>query len=426
MSPAEAADRVKVTTLSTGLKVVTDTMPHLETAALGVWVNAGARAEREVEHGIAHFLEHMAFKGTASRSAQQIAEEIEAVGGELNAATGLETTAYYARILKDDVPLAVDILADIIQNSRFDADELAREQSVIVQEILAANDAPDDLVFDLFQSAAFPEQAIGRSILGTAKSVRGFGAGDLNAFLDRNYAPSQMIVAAAGAVDHDVLVADVAAKFQRQRQNGMDDMAPARFSAGRSLVERPLEQVHLVMGFVGIPINDRRIYAAQLLSTILGGGMSSRLFQEIREKRGLCYSIYAYHWAVSDSGLFGIYAGTGPDEADDLCHVVMEELKGIGTVLGHDELNRAKAQLKAGLLMSLESPASRIEQMARHLAAFDRIIAPSELIANVEAVTPDDIAALARDTFGPDRAAIAAVGTERGLASFANFGSNPN
>ncbi len=424
MIDLSASDRVRQTTLESGLRVVTETMPHLETAALGVWVAAGSRAEREAENGIAHLLEHMAFKGTERRSARAIAEEIEAVGGELNAVTGLENTAYYARVLKDDVPLAIDILADIIQNSLFDPAELAREQGVIMQEIMAAHDTPDDLVFDLVQDAAFPGQSIGRSVLGTIDSIRGFTAADLDDFLTRNYAPDQMIVAAAGAVDHDALVADIADRFSVVRDASVDPAIPAQFDAGRNLLDRPLEQVHLVMGFSGIPICDRRIYAAQLLSTLLGGGMSSRLFQEIRERRGLCYGIYTYHWAVSDSGLFGLYAGTGPEQVEELADVVMTELAQVDDTVNDIELERAKAQLKAGLMMSLESPSSRIDQMARHLSAFDRIIPPAELIAGVEAVTRSDIAELADAVFGPDRAAVAAVGPEAGLASLAVFGSN--
>ncbi|MCB1490403.1 MAG: insulinase family protein [Rhodobiaceae bacterium] len=418
------ASQVRVSRLETGLTVVTETMPHLKTAALGVWVKAGGRAERDVEHGIAHLLEHMAFKGTATRSARDIAEEIEAVGGELNAATGLETTAYYARVLKDHVPLAVDMLADIIQNSRFEAEELVREKHVIVQEILAAHDTPDDLVFDLVQAAAFPDQAIGRSILGTIPSVRSFEAGHLNAFLDRNYAAEQMIVAAAGAVDHDRLVELVAEKFVVARPNGADPLDAARYRGGSDLVERDLEQVHLVMGFPGVEISNGEVYAAQLLSTILGGGMSSRLFQEVRENRGLCYGIYSYHWAASDSGLFGIYAGTGPEEVGELSAVVLHELETVGKSVTVKELDRARAQLKAGLMMSLESPSARIEQMARHITAFDRIISPDELMQRVDRVTVDEIQALAARVFRPDHMALAAIGPARGLETFHTFGSN--
>ncbi|MEM6665882.1 MAG: pitrilysin family protein, partial [Pseudomonadota bacterium] len=284
----ESAPNVRITTLANGLRVVTEAMPHLQSAALGVWIGAGARAEHSHESGIAHMLEHMAFKGTERRTAQGIAEEIEAVGGDLNAMTSFETTAYYARVLADDVPLAIDILGDILINSRFDPAELERERGVILQEIRAAHDTPDDLVFDLAQRAAFGDQPLGRPILGTTESVSGFQSADLQSYLGRMYGPDRMILAAAGAVEHDAVVALAESTFESRPVPEDTPLAPAHFQGGFEGVARDLEQVHLVKGFEGWSYRSPDIYAAQVLAGVLGGGMSSRLFQEAREKRGLC------------------------------------------------------------------------------------------------------------------------------------------
>ncbi|WP_294645836.1 pitrilysin family protein, partial [uncultured Aureimonas sp.] len=314
---------VEITRLSNGLTIATETMPTLESAALGVWVKAGARDEAEGEHGIAHLLEHMAFKGTSRRSARQIAEEIEDVGGELNASTSVETTAYYARVMKDDVPLAVDILTDILLDSRFDEDELAREQHVILQEIGAAEDTPDDIVFDHFQSAAYADQILGRPILGTRESVSGFTPAEIRAYLKRHYSPDQMVVSAAGAVSHDDVVRRVEAAFGSSASSaeGTHRREPAVYTGGDFREERDLADAQMVLGFPGRPYYQRDFYAAQVLSIILGGGMSSRLFQEIRETRGLCYAISAFHWSFSDTGIFGVHAATGEEEMAELAPV---------------------------------------------------------------------------------------------------------
>src|SRR6195952_1345645 len=307
--------------------VLTDDMPHLESASLGVWVKAGARSERKAEHGISHLLEHMAFKGTTSRTALQIAEAIEDVGGDLNAATSIEHTGYFARVLKEDVVLAADILSDILQNSLFDEKELEREQQVIVQEIGAARDNPDDHVFDLFQAAAFPEQPIGRTILGTVDSVREFKPEVIRKYMNRNYVGDQMVVCAAGNVDHDALVDIAHNRFHDLKADGAPVPEKAHYVGGEQRLLSDHEQAHIVLGFEGRAYNSDGFYAAQILASILGGGMSSRLFQEVREKRGLCYSVYAFHWAFADSGVFGVAASTGEDEVDELLPVVIDELR---------------------------------------------------------------------------------------------------
>ena len=386
----------QITTLANGLRIVSQRMKHLETLALGVWVATGARHETKSENGISHLLEHMAFKGTSRRSALVIAEEIENIGGELNAATSVETTAYYARILKGDEGLALDVLADILQNSQFDARELELEREVILQEIAGTRDSPDDIAYDLFQEAAFPDQPVGRSILGTAKSVKSFDCNRLKAFLDRHYGPERMVVAAAGAIHHDDLVRHVEALFGGLSRGSKRDEEAARFRGGVRSFERRFEQSHLLLGFEGPSFHAEDYFAAQVFSGLFGGGMSSRLFQEVRERRGLCYSIYSSAWALADAGLFTIHAATGSEMMRELGEVVAKELAKVarsGPTAA--EVNRAKAQLKAGLLMGLEGCGMRAEQMARHLIAHGRVIAPEELIERVDNVGVDDITAFA-------------------------------
>jgi predicted Zn-dependent peptidase len=410
---------VELTRLQSGLTVVTDAMPHLETASLGVWVGSGGRDEHPDEHGISHLLEHMAFKGTGRRDARAIAESIEAVGGDLNAATSAETTAYYARVLKADVPLALDVLADILANPAFDPEELRREQNVIVQEIGAAEDAPDDVVFERLHETAFPGQPLGRSILGTRDTVRSFDAARLRAYLDRNYRGPDMIVAAAGAVEHAVVVDLVCEHFASFDGPAAPLPQRAQFGGGTRIETRDLEQVHLAVALPGLPQRDPALYSLQAFTGILGGGMSSRLFQEVREKRGLCYSIYAFHMPYSDAGMFGLYAGTDEADAAELMQVVVDEIAAATETIDEREIERAKAQMKAGLLMALESSSARAEQLARHILIYGRPIALDEIVAKVDAVTVASARAAGAALLRRGKPAISALGPGRGLASAA-------
>jgi predicted Zn-dependent peptidase len=410
---------VEVTRLSSGLAVVTDDMPHLQTASLGVWVGCGSRHENPDEHGISHLLEHMAFKGTTKRSARQIAETIEAVGGDLNAATSVETTAYYARVLKADVPLALDVLSDILTDPAFDAEELRREQSVIVQEIGATEDAPDDLVFDRLQETAFPGQPVGRSILGTPDTVRSFNPVRLRAYLRRNYRGPAMVIAAAGAVDHKMIVAEAEKRFATFNGPAARAPEPAKFRGGTHIETRDLEQVHVALALQGVAQRDPRLYSLQVFTSVLGGGMSSRLFQEVREKRGLCYSIYAFHMPYSDTGIFGLYAGTDAADAPELMQVTIDEISSATENLDEAEVARAKAQMKAGLLMALESSGARAEQLARQMLIYGRPIPLEEIVAKVDAVTVDSARAAGRTLINNGRPAIAALGPGSGLESTA-------
>lgn len=385
-----------VTTLSNGLRVASHAMPHLETVSLGVWVASGARHERPDQHGLSHLLEHMAFKGTATRTAQRIAEEIEDIGGDLNAATGLDMTAYYARVLKGDDGIALNILADILLNSSFSTDELNKERSVIQQEIAAAQDDPDDVVFELVQQAAFPGQALGRPILGTEASVGALQASDLRAFLAEHYTPESMVIAAAGAIDHEKLVRHVEALFGGLTRAESRGEQQARYAGGIASSARPYEQSHVVVGLPAPSYLEGDFYAAQVFSGLFGGGMSSRLFQEIRENRGLCYAIYSSVWGLRDAGMLAVHAATSPDKIEPLSVIVAEQLHDIAA---HGptraELQRSSAQLKSGLLMALESSSVRAEQMARHLLTYDALIPANELVARVDAVSRDAVRAVA-------------------------------
>ncbi len=388
----QLASGIRMTTLANGLRVATHHMPHLQTASLGIWVATGARSETAERNGLSHLLEHMAFKGTTRRSAAEIAEEIENVGGDLNAATSYEVTAYYARVLKDDVRLGLELLGDIICDARLGADDLEREKHVVEQEIAGVSDMPDEILFDVLQRNAYPDQALGRPILGSLDTVRALQTIDLRTHLAERYRLGDMIVSAAGHVDHAQIV-DIAAQLaERLPQGHAAPVAPARFKGMGCAVDRPIEQAHVSISFDGVSFRSPDFFAAQVLSGLLGGGISSRLFQQAREERGLCYSIYSFASGYSDAGMFGVYAGTAPDAVEPLMGVVWGELN----ALRHggprqDEIDRAKAQLKAGLLMSLESSGARAEQMARHLLAHGRVLTPEELIARVDAVTADDV-----------------------------------
>ncbi|MEM8751703.1 MAG: pitrilysin family protein [Pseudomonadota bacterium] len=400
---------IRLTTLSNGFRVITEEMPSLGSAALGVWIGAGSRNETAAENGIAHFLEHMAFKGTSRRTALDIAEEIENVGGHLNAYTSREATAYYARVLAEDAPLALDIVGDILTDPLFDPAEIELERGVILQEIGQTLDTPDDVIFDWLQETAFPDQPLGRSILGPAERVNAFDAADLRRFTAAHYAPDNMILAAAGAVDHDALAKDAERIFGGLSARPAPARVAAAYRGGERREVKALEQAHFAAAFEAPPFSDERYYATQLMSVALGGGMSSRLFQEAREKRGLCYTIFAQAGAYQDSGVTTIYAGTGEAEAKGLAELTVDVIRGAADGFTAEELDRARAQIKAGLVMGLESPSARAERLARSLMIWGE--APN-LAQTVEKIDAVDVAGL--------RAAAAALA--EGRASLAYYG----
>ncbi len=382
---------VVVHRLSNGLRIAVEPMPGLHSASVGLYLTAGGRHERVEQNGIAHFLEHMAFKGTPTRSARRIAEEIEDVGGYINAYTGKEMTAYFARVLAADVENSLDLLADIILNPLFSQGDIETERGVILQEIGQAFDTPDDIIFDWLQETAFPEQPMGRTILGPAERVSSFGREDLAGFVGERYGPDQIILAASGAVDPDRLIACAERLFAHLTSRSRLPVQAATYSGGERRERRDLEQVHMALALESSNIRSEEIFAAQLFSSAFGGGTSSRLFQEVRETRGLCYTIFAQTGAYSDTGMMTIYAGTGPDQIRDLCEVTMDEIRRAADGLEVAEIDRARAQLKAGMLMGLESPSARAERLARNLSVWDRILPIDETLGKIDAVTADEI-----------------------------------
>ena len=386
---------VRIDTLAGGLRVATDRMEQVETVSVGVYVGAGTRHEPKALNGVAHMLEHMAFKGTATRDAKAIAEEIENVGAFMNAHTGREQTAYYIKCLKEDVDLALDILSDIFLNSAFDPAEFERERGVILQELGQVEDTPDDVIFDRFQETAFPDQALGRPVLGTADIIKTLPRAAALDWRKGIYAPGNVVIAASGNLDPARFLARTSELFGKWHGAGQASDEPARYRGGEFRDDSDLEQAHLVLGFPGVGVRDPDYWAVQVYATLLGGGMSSRLFQEIREKRGLCYSISSHASSFADGGVFDVYTGTGEQEMKELIPALVSELRGSRVLPQAAEVRRAKAQMRAGLLMSLESTNARMDALGANLLIFGRDITPEEVSAKVEAVTAEDIARVA-------------------------------
>jgi predicted Zn-dependent peptidase len=396
-------------TLPNGFRIVTETMPGLKSASIGLWVGAGGRHETAAQNGIAHFLEHMAFKGTHRRSALQIAEEIEDVGGYINAYTSREMTAYYARCLSADVPRALDVISDIVLNPVFRHDDIETERHVILQEIGQAADTPDDIIFDWLHEVSYPAQSFGRTILGPEERVSAFQEADLRRFTAGHYGPDRMILSAAGGIDHDRIVAEATAIFGDLKPVGDRPADAARFVGGERREVKDLEQVHFALSFESPGYRHDDVYTAQVWSMAMGGGMSSRLFQKIREERGLCYTIYAQSAAYDDTGQITVYAGTSEDEIGELTQLTVAEMKRAADDMTDAEVNRAKAQLKAGLLMGLESPSSRAERNARLLSIWGRVPDLDEAVARIDAVTTPGIRAYGGTLLAP-KAALALYG----------------
>ena len=400
----------EITTLENGLTVASIHMPGAKSVNVGIWIKAGGRDELGTENGIAHMLEHMAFKGTARRDAQQIAVEVEAVGGNMNAHTAREETAYYVRILPEYVPLAVDVLFDILTDSTLPDIEIERERGVILQEIGQSLDTPDDVVFENFSAASYGNHQLGQSILGTAQSVSGFSRADLEGFMKRHYGANQMILCAAGAIEHEALV--------REAQTHADKLKPATspvrtapsFQSGRLIETRPLEQAHVIFGLSAPAAKDEDRYAMMLLSNLYGGGMSSRLFQEVREQRGLCYSIFSFAQMMSDSGVFGIYAGTAAEDVDEMLTVSCGALQDMRVNLSDEEIERGKAQMRAAILMGQESVSGMTESIARQLILFNQVRSIEEVTEKVLALQKDDVVQIIDRLLSSSAPAISIVG----------------
>ena len=404
-------DGVNLTRLPNGLRVITHAMPHLKSATVGVWIASGSRHETLATHGISHLLEHMAFKATTTRTAREMAEQIEAVGGEINASTSQESTAYVARVLEADTGLAIEMIADMLLRPKFDPAELERERGVILQEIAGASDQPEDLVFEAAEEAAFPGQALGRPILGTKESVSSLNPADLRRHLASRYTAGHMVICAVGAVDHAALARHAEALFGGFNDAESPAPEPARFAGGVRARSDSFEQHHVLMAFAGPSYYDADYYRALVLSGVLGGGTSSRLFQKIREDSGLCYAIESFGWGYADSGILGVHAATSSEHVGQLMDMVAQECVDLASQgPSKAELGRTRAQIRAGLLMSLESTGARAEQLARQVLVHGAPITASELEASIMSVDEAAVRDCAARLFGAPRYVWSEVG----------------
>jgi predicted Zn-dependent peptidase len=412
--------RIDITQLANGLTIATERMPEIATATLGVWVGTGSRHEMAHEHGLSHMIEHMAFKGTTRRSARQIAEDIENVGGDINAATSVEYTSYTARVLGENIDVALDVLGDILINSAFDAAELTREKGVILQEYAAVEDTPDDLVYDAFMETAYAGQPIGRPILGTPDTIKSFDETTIRAFLAREYAPGKMVLAAAGNVDHRQVVETAERLFGAMPAVEIRQPESGLYSGGERRISRRLEQANIVLGLPGLSFKDPGYYATHLFAHILGGGLTSRLWHEVRENRGLAYSIDSFHWPFSDTGLFGIGAGTAGSDVAELMNVTLATMRQATQDISEIEMVRAKAQMKVALLTALETPGGRIERVARQLLSWGRVVPSDEIVLKVDALTPEQVRDAGQRLL-QGAPTLAAIGPIKGLPSSARI-----
>ncbi|MFC6043472.1 M16 family metallopeptidase [Nocardioides hankookensis] len=400
--------RVRRTTLRSGLRIITEKQAGVRSAAIGVWVGVGSRDESPALHGCSHFLEHLLFKGTPERSALDISVALDAVGGEFNAFTAKEYTCFHARVLDEDLPLAVDVLGDMITSSTLASEDVEAERDVILDEIAMHDDDPDDVVHNLFATQAWGDTPLGRSIAGTEASITALTRAQVDRFYRRHYRPANIVVAAAGNVDHDALVRQVRKAFGR---NGWLDVEETpvpprhggrkRVRSGQIEATRPFEQVNLVLGMEGLARDDDRRFALGVLNTALGGGTSSRLFQEVREHRGLAYSVFSFSSHHADSGLVGVSVGCLPNRLDDVLGVVREELaKVVQDGITDEELARGKGQLRGGLVLGLEDSASRMSRIGKAELVHDELLGIDEVMRRIDAVTVEQVRDVAREVFG--------------------------
>jgi len=409
---------IRRTVLPSGLIVLTERMEHVRSVAMGVWMRAGSRHEVPELNGISHFVEHMVFKGTKSRSAQRIAREVDAIGGNLDAFTGKETVCFNIKVLDEHVGTALDVLSDLVLNPVFAAEEITRERGVILEEIKMDEDSPDTLVHEIFMQNFWKGHPLGKPILGTRETVRSFEQNTLVRFFEQRFQAGNMVFSAAGNIEHDSFVEQVARHFSSLAPGSVlsDSGAPTVTPRIHLRNKKSLEQVQLCLGVPAPPIGDESRYATLLLNTILGGGMSSRLFQTVREERGLVYAIYSDLAPYRDTGSLCVYAGTSSDRALQVIDLIMEEFRRLKTEpLQPGELRRAQDQLKGNLLLSLESSMSRMSNLARQQMYFERFFGLDEIIDCVEAVTEEEVMAMATELFKPDKVALTLLGRLDGL-----------
>ncbi len=415
---------IKTSQLDNGLTLAAVQMPDMHSVSIGVWVKAGARDERADETGIAHFLEHMAFKGTKRRSAFDIAREVEDVGGFMNAHTGREETAYYIGLLPEHIELGFDVLSDIVIHSSLPENEIERERGVILQEIGQANDTPDDYVFECFSTSCFGSHTLGQSILGTTESVSGFCQKDLSGYMSRHYGAEQMIVCVAGNISHLQAEKLVQRYFADLPEASTPLRIPPKWHSKHFIGERDLEQCHTVFGFSAPSALSNWRYAMMVLSNLYGGGMSSRLFQQVREERGLCYSIFSFAQMFVDTGVFGVYAGTSADKVNEMLEVSLAELKQCKDTISADEMERAKQQLRSAVLMRRDSVSSMMETTARQLAIFGQITDKNQLLHEIDKVSISDVSGLVEMLASTAKPSLAMVGTADDVMSIDDMASH--
>ena len=408
----------KIITLPNQLRIAVDPLKTVETTTIAVFVNTGSRNETPDINGISHFLEHMAFKGTKTRNAKEIAEQFDNIGGKINAYTSREKTVYYVKVLKQNTEFATEFLSDILQNSIFDQEELEKERGVILQEIAMTNDTPDDIVFDYFQKTAFPKQAIGRSILGPTKNVKKFQRKDFIDYIDKQYNYSNIAIVASGNVDEQQFTNYVKKYFTNLSSNKLKKFQPSKYQGGDFRKYKNLEQVNLLLGFKSLSYLDDDYYKCQMLASILGGGMSSRLFQEVREKRGLAYSVYAFNYANFDSGLFGIYLGTTEDKTNQAIEVISDEILKITNKITDQELQRVITQTKAGLLMAKESIINRSQKIGSDVLTFNRIISEEEILTKISSISKQQITDFATKMVTNSKPTFSAIGKIKNINDY--------
>jgi predicted Zn-dependent peptidase len=400
--------------LNNGVRLVSEDIPHVRSVSLGIWIGSGSRYEEPREHGVSHFLEHLFFKGTANRTAKEIAESLESVGGQLNAFTTKEYTCLYAKVLDEHLDLAIDVLSDMFFNSLFTGEDIAKEKRVVLEEISMYEDAPDELVHDLFNQAAWPAHPLGRPILGTAESVSALAREQVVDYYRRHYIPSRIVIAAAGNLDHEVLKDKLGPIFSASEGRPLKNaITTPKAVASVRFHEKDTEQVQICLGVPGLAQEDDDIYVLHVLNNVLGGGVSSRLFQEIREERGLAYSVYAYHTSHIDTGLFVVYAGTSPASAPEVTELLVGEMAKIrDNGITAAELARTREQIKGNLFLGLESVSSRMNRLGKSEICFNRMITPEEVIDRIAAVTLDDVYRVANKLFRRKNFSLTTVGPE--------------
>ncbi|MDF0607892.1 insulinase family protein [Wolbachia endosymbiont of Onchocerca gibsoni] len=410
----------RVTRLDNGLRIITEQVYNVDPIAFNIRVDVGSRAESANQNGISHFLEHMAFKGTKTRTAFEIAKAFDDIGGVLNASTGRESTNYYAKILKKDIKTGINILIDILMNSTFPEDELKREKNVVIQEIFQTNDSPSDIIFDRYFEVAYKNQPFGRPILGTQDTVKSFSREDLNNYINEHYFSRNILFAAAGNIEHEEVVQSIKDFLSKTHLKDLKKRQNASYTGGEYLEYRKLDQVYLIIGFPSVSYHDDRYHTFQIFDSILGSGMSSRLFQEVREKQGLAYSVYSFNSSYTDTGMLSIFAGTDSSNLSKFLKSITMELKKLSTSdLKEEEVNRAKERVKSQILMSRESVSSRVEALSHYYGTFNKYISKNELIEKINAVTTTDVKEAAKELLSRhEKTTLAAIGEIKSLPSY--------